>query len=66
MDISEQIEMLENKADANYRSLIIAIAHLEDCNSHGILLREAIDRVEDMIDSARDVASSVRIYAMSR
>ena len=66
MEISEQIEMLENKADANYRSLIIAIAHLEDCNSHGILLREAIDRIEDMVDSARDVASSVRIYAMSR
>lgn len=66
MDISEQIEILENKADANYRSLIIAIAHLKDCNSHGMLLREAIDRIEDMVDSARDVASSVRIYAMSR
>ncbi|MHA1126190.1 MAG: DUF47 domain-containing protein [Candidatus Heimdallarchaeota archaeon] len=66
MGISEQIEILENKADANYRSLIIAIAHMEDGNSHGMLLREAIDRIEDMIDSARDVASTVRIYAMSR
>ena len=66
IDISEQIEILENKADANYRSLIIAIAHLKDENSHGILLREAVDRIEDMVDSARDVASSVRIYAMSR
>jgi uncharacterized protein Yka (UPF0111/DUF47 family) len=66
IDISEQIEILENKADVNYRSLIIAIAHMKNGNSLGVLLREAIDRIEDMVDSARDVASAVRIYAMSR
>ncbi|MBK5114580.1 MAG: DUF47 family protein [Candidatus Heimdallarchaeota archaeon] len=64
--ISESIEIMENKADANYRALIIELAKMEAKIGVNSLIREAVDRIEDMIDSARDVASYIRIYAMSR
>ncbi len=66
IEISESIEIMENKADANYRALIIELAYMESQKGVNLLIREAVDRIEDMVDSARDVASYIRIYAMSR
>ncbi|NHJ48937.1 MAG: DUF47 family protein [Asgard group archaeon] len=66
IEISEQIEIRENAADVNYRALIFEIAHMEAPKGVAILVREAVDRIEDMVDSARDVAAFVRMYAMSR
>ncbi|MHA1122084.1 MAG: DUF47 domain-containing protein [Candidatus Heimdallarchaeota archaeon] len=66
IEISESIEIMENKADANYRALIIELANMEAQKGVNLFIREAVDRIEDMIDSARDVASYTRIYAMSR
>lgn len=66
IEISESIEIMENKADANYRALIIEIANMEAQKGVNLFIREAVDRIEDMVDSARDVASYIRIYAMSR
>ena len=66
IEISESIEIVENKADANYRALIIELANMDAQKGVNLFIREAVDRIEDMVDSARDVASSIRIYAMSR
>ncbi|NHJ39017.1 MAG: DUF47 family protein [Asgard group archaeon] len=66
IDISEKIEIDENAADANYRALIIEIARMEAPKGVSVLVRETVDRIEDMIDSARDVAAYIRMYAMSR
>ncbi len=66
IEISESIEIMENKADANYRALIIELANMEAQKGVNLFIREAVDRIEDMVDSARDVASYIRIYAMSR
>jgi len=66
IEISESIESMENKADVNYRALIIEIAKLDAPKGVTVLVRESIDRIEDMVDSARDVASHIRVYAMSR
>ncbi|NHJ86242.1 MAG: DUF47 family protein [Asgard group archaeon] len=66
IEISEEIEILENNADSNYRYLIIELAKINAPNEISVLIRESIDRIEDMVDSARDVASFIRIYAMSR
>ena len=66
IEISESIEIMENKADANYRALIIELANMNAQKGVNLFIREAVDRIEDMIDSARDVASYIRIYAMSR
>ena len=66
IEISESIEIMENKADANYRALIIELAYMKSQKGVNLLIREAVDRIEDMVDSARDVASYIRIYAMSR
>ncbi|MCK5185086.1 MAG: DUF47 family protein [Candidatus Heimdallarchaeota archaeon] len=66
IEISESIEIIENKADANYRALIIELANMDAQKGVNIFIREAVDRIENMVDSARDVASYIRIYAMSR
>jgi len=66
IEISESIEIMENKADANYRALIIELAHMDAQKGVNLLIRESVDRIEDMVDSARDVAGYIRIYAMSR
>ena len=66
IEISEQIEIRENDADTNYRALIIEIAHMDAPKGVALLVRESVDRIEDMVDSARDVAAFVRMYAMSR
>jgi uncharacterized protein Yka (UPF0111/DUF47 family) len=66
IEISESIEIMENKADANYRAIIIELAHMDAQKGVNLLIRESVDRIEDMVDSARDVAGYIRIYAMSR
>ncbi|MHA1213545.1 MAG: DUF47 domain-containing protein [Candidatus Heimdallarchaeota archaeon] len=66
IEIAELIEITENKADANYRALIIEIAKMDAPNGTSVLVRESVDRIEDMVDSARDVASHIRMYAMTR
>ena len=66
VELAEQIEMLENQADSNYRALIIELAKLEAPKGINVLIRETVDRIENMIDSARDSASQIRTYAMSR
>ncbi len=66
IEVSESIEIMENKADANYRALIIELANMDTQKGVNLLIRESVDRIEDMVDSARDVASYIRIYAMSR
>ncbi|MFW9923461.1 MAG: DUF47 domain-containing protein [Candidatus Thorarchaeota archaeon] len=66
IEISEQIEIIENQADANYRALIIDLAKLEAPKGIPVMIRESVDRIENMIDSARDNASNLRTYAMSR
>lgn len=66
IEISEQIEVVENKADANYRAIIIELAKLEAPLGTSVMLRETVDRIENMIDAVRDSSSNIRIYAMSR
>lgn len=66
IEISEKIEINENAADANYRALIIEIARMDAPKGVSVLVRETVDRIEDMVDSARDVAAYIRMYAMSR
>ena len=66
IEISEKIEIIENKADANYRAIIITLARMEGPLGAPILIREAVNRIEEMIDSIRDVAAYIRTYAMSR
>ncbi|MHA1155843.1 MAG: DUF47 domain-containing protein [Candidatus Heimdallarchaeota archaeon] len=66
IDISEKIEVLENKADANYRAIIIELAKLEAPKGTSEMLRETVDRIENLIDAVRDSSSNIRIYAMSR
>ncbi len=64
--IAEKIEVIENKADANYRAIIIELARLEAPKGTDVMLRETVDRIENMIDAVRDSSSNIRIYAMSR
>ena len=66
IELAETIEITENKADTNYRTLIIELAKLKTPKGVDVLVREACDRIEDMIDKARDVASYLQIYSMSR
>jgi len=66
IEISEKIEMVENQADANYRAIIIELARLEAPLGTNVMVRESVDRIENMIDSVRDSASNIRTYAMSR
>jgi uncharacterized protein Yka (UPF0111/DUF47 family) len=66
IEISERIEIRENDADVNYRALIIEIAHMDAPKGVALLVRESVDRIEDMVDSARDVANYIQMYAMSR
>ncbi|NHK32695.1 MAG: DUF47 family protein [Asgard group archaeon] len=66
IEISEKIEIDENAADANYRALIIEVALMDAPKGVSVFVRESVDRIEDMVDSARDVAAYVRMYAMSR
>ena len=56
----------ENNADTNYRTLIIELSKIDAPNGVTVLIREAIDRIEDMVDSARDIAGLLQLYAMSR
>lgn len=66
IELSETIEMIENDADNNYRALIIDLARMTALNGTPIIIREAVDRIEEMVDKARDVALFIRQYAMSR
>ncbi|MBN1329568.1 MAG: DUF47 family protein [Candidatus Heimdallarchaeota archaeon] len=66
IEIAEKIEITENNADSNYRALIYELAHIDAPRSITYLVRESIDRIEDMVDAARDVAQNLRMYAMSR
>ena len=66
IELSETIEMIENDADNNYRALIIDLARMTALHSTPIIIREAVDRIEEMVDKARDVALFIRQYAMSR
>ncbi|HUT82016.1 MAG TPA: DUF47 family protein [Candidatus Bathyarchaeia archaeon] len=66
IEIAEKIEITENNADTNYRALIYELAYIDAPKSVIYLVRESIDRIEDMVDSARDVAQNLRMYAMSR
>ena len=66
IEISEKIEVLENKADANYRAIIIELARLDAPKGTTVMLRETVDRIENLIDAVRDSSSNIRIYAMSR
>jgi predicted phosphate transport protein (TIGR00153 family) len=66
VELSEEIDILENKSDSNYRQLIIELAHLEAPKGTALLLRESIDRLEEMVDSAQSVSSTIRNFAMSR
>jgi predicted phosphate transport protein (TIGR00153 family) len=68
IEISEEIDMTENQVDTYYRTLIIDLAQLDGEAPVGtaLLIREAVDRVEDMVDAAGEAASVIRNYAMSR
>lgn len=66
VELAEQIEIIENQADTNYRAIILEVARLEAPRGIGVMVRETVDRIENMIDSARDSASEIRTYAMSR
>ncbi len=66
IELAEQIEITENNADTNYRALIYELAYIDAPKSVVYLVRESIDRIENMVDSARDVAQYIRMYAMSR
>ncbi|RLI63498.1 MAG: hypothetical protein DRP02_09230 [Candidatus Gerdarchaeota archaeon] len=66
IELSETIEMIENDADNNYRALIIDLARMTALHSTPIIIREAVDRIEEMVDKARDAALFIRQYAMSR
>jgi len=56
----------QEKADANYRAIIIDLAKLDAPKGTALLIRESVDRIEEMIDSVRDAGSEIRTYAMSR
>ncbi|MEA2070854.1 MAG: DUF47 family protein [Asgard group archaeon] len=66
IEISYNIELIENQADEYYRTLIIEIAKLDVPKGLDVMIRESLDRMEDMVDSTRDVASYIRTYAMAR
>ena len=66
IEISEKLEITENEADANYRAIIIECAKLDAPKGTDVMVRESVDRIEEMVDSARDAASNIRNYAMSR
>jgi len=66
IELSETIEMIENDADNNYRALIIELARMNASCGTPIIIREAVNRIEEMVDKARDVALFIRQYAMSR
>lgn len=65
-EIYEDIDRQENNVDVLYRTLIIETAKLEAPKDIVVMIRESVDRIEDMVDSVRDAASNIRLYAMAR
>ncbi len=63
--ISQDVQTLERQVDAKYRSVIIKALNEIPTPKDLLLLKDAVEGIEDMIDKCQEASDSITILALS-
>lgn len=65
IDLAQDVQKLERQVDAKYRAVIIKALSEISSNKDLLLLKDAVEGIEGMIDKCREASDSFTILALS-
>jgi uncharacterized protein Yka (UPF0111/DUF47 family) len=65
IEIAQEVQKLERRVDSKYRSVIIKALNEISTTRDLLLLKDAIEGIEDMADKCQEAADSFTILALS-